>query len=374
MLIAILIATPVFAESLLDDISLIRRLGLEEKKAEKADRTDEIRQALIEIQKPDVTASQLRTHSRTLLAQDEKTVRRLLSIIIRDFRADRSSYLDRFHNAAFRIIKSRRTRGTEQEIETLRARILSMPEGGLTKEEIITIGDPSLQRLGDLLTVSRDAVFSADAGLRTSRNALLELISIWQRAHAKLPGDARKELPSPPNSSTFEPELRRMEDLAAYIATPMDAASREVMESNFKIAHRVGPGEADGTLQLNIIRIQLGLNALSLDLKLTNAARDHSSDMEKHKFFSHTSPLPGKTTPWDRAKLHGTTGSAENIFMGINSADAAIRGWWHSPGHHINMLGKHRRVALGRSGKYWTQMFGRGATRPDPSIFSQRDK
>ena len=359
MLIAIFVATPLLAESLLDDISLIRRLGLEEKKAEKADKTDEIRQALIEIQKPDVTASQLRTHSRTLLAQDEKTVRRLLSIIIRDFRADRSRYLDRFSNAAFKIINSRRTRGNAQEIEALRARILSMPEGGLTKEEIITIGDPSLQRLRELLSVNRDAVFSADSGLRTSRNALLELISIWQRAQAKLPADARKEVPSPPSSSTFEPELRRMEDLAAYIATPMDAANRGVMESNFKFAKKIGAGEADGILQLNIMRIQLGLNALSIDIRLCNAARDHSSDMEEHKFFSHTSPLPGKTTPWDRAKLHGALGSAENIFMGSTSADVAIRAWWHSPGHHINMLGKHQRTALGRSGRYWTQMFGR---------------
>ena len=38
---------------------------------------------------------------------------------------------------------------------------------------------------------------------------------------------------------------------------------------------------------------------------------------------------------------------------------AANQLWWHSPGHRKNVLGNHTRVGLGRSGKYWTELFGR---------------
>jgi uncharacterized protein YkwD len=69
--------------------------------------------------------------------------------------------------------------------------------------------------------------------------------------------------------------------------------------------------------------------------------------------------VPGKTLPWDRAKLEGTTASGENIFRGSAVAAEAIKGWFLSPGHHKNMLGEgHRRQGLGRAGEYWTEEFG----------------
>jgi uncharacterized protein YkwD len=80
--------------------------------------------------------------------------------------------------------------------------------------------------------------------------------------------------------------------------------------------------------------------------------------MQKLGFFSHESPVPGKKTPWDRAKRFGTTASAENIAAGYQDGRAVNLGWFHSPGHHRNMLGNHRRVGVGRAGGYFTEMFG----------------
>tara|TARA_B100000929_G_scaffold237345_1_gene194143 strand:+ start:58 stop:306 length:249 start_codon:yes stop_codon:yes gene_type:complete len=81
--------------------------------------------------------------------------------------------------------------------------------------------------------------------------------------------------------------------------------------------------------------------------------------MEEKNFFSHTSPIERKKTPWIRAKLAGTTANAENIFKGNKEGHAANRSWWHSPGHHINMLSPNaKRVGMGAQGKHWTQMFG----------------
>ena len=112
-------------------------------------------------------------------------------------------------------------------------------------------------------------------------------------------------------------------------------------------------------MALNLTRNLLGLNALSIDLKLCAAARDHSADMQRLKFFAHESPVAGKKTPWDRAKNFGTTASGENIMMGVRDGKAANLGWFHSPGHHKNMLGNHNRVGMGLTGAHFTELLGK---------------
>jgi uncharacterized protein YkwD len=107
------------------------------------------------------------------------------------------------------------------------------------------------------------------------------------------------------------------------------------------------------------MRNLLGLNALAIDLALCEAARDHAKDMERLKFFSHESPVAGKKTFSERAARFGTTASAENICFGYHDGTAAQRAWFHSPGHHRNMLAPNRaRIGVGRSGVYYTEMFG----------------
>ena len=134
----------------------------------------------------------------------------------------------------------------------------------------------------------------------------------------------------------------------------------KILEENKRLAEKIEPDEAVSIADLNELRILVGLRPCLIDPKLCTAARDHSKDMQEHNFFSHTSPLPGKRSPGDRAKRAGTSGGAENIFSGVSSGTKANRGWWHSPGHHINMLSPGaRRVGMGAAGRYWTQMFGR---------------
>jgi len=111
---------------------------------------------------------------------------------------------------------------------------------------------------------------------------------------------------------------------------------------------------------LNAMRLMCGLSALEYDPKLCAAATGHSKDMDSLGFFSHESPVKGKKTFTDRARLAGTTASGENIYMGSGSPADALRAWFLSPGHHKNMLNPNNtRQGLGRQGRYWTQMFGR---------------
>ncbi|OON71366.1 CAP domain-containing protein [Streptomyces tsukubensis] len=114
----------------------------------------------------------------------------------------------------------------------------------------------------------------------------------------------------------------------------------------------------------NAERAAAGLRTLALDTRLAAAAFGHSADMVARDFYSHTSP--DGTAPWDRA---GTAGSrhraiAENIACGQRSPAEVVRGWMESPGHRANILTREFThigtgfVGGGRSGTYWTQLFG----------------
>jgi len=134
-----------------------------------------------------------------------------------------------------------------------------------------------------------------------------------------------------------------------------------IMAENDKIAAKeeIPDDERQGIREVNEWRLLLGLNALLIDSKLCDASRGHSEDMNKKGFFAHESPIPGKTTPWDRASKAGTRARGENIYVGSPAPAAANKGWFYSPGHHKNMFKtSHKTIGLGRYERHWTQMFG----------------
>ena len=78
--------------------------------------------------------------------------------------------------------------------------------------------------------------------------------------------------------------------------------------------------------------------AFHRDGRLDLAARNHSTDMGVHNYFSHTS-LEG-TAPWDRITAAGYTWRAagENIAKGYPTAESVVTGWINSPGHCLNLM------------------------------------
>ena len=112
--------------------------------------------------------------------------------------------------------------------------------------------------------------------------------------------------------------------------------------------------------RVNQIRKQHGLRTLKYDPRLGKAALLHSTDMKKHEFFGHNSPVKGHRTFFIRAKLFKTNASAENIAKGPKSPGGVVAMWMKSKGHRKVMLNpKHRRIGVGKSGNRWTQLFGR---------------
>lgn len=275
------------------------------------------------------------------------------------------AYLADFEKAARKLVEGRLDKAALAEIETARKVVLDLSkDAALSKERIHNEGDPAREKLSKLLFVQLDQILEAKPELAATRDTLSnELFDIeqdhalWQRCNWGIPEKKRgKPLADPVNRW---PELEQAEAWACLMATPMSDGDRDVFAKNRAMAPELAePEEAAGILDLNRLRVLLGLNALLCDVKLCAAARDHSNDMRTLGFFAHESPVPGKKTPWDRAARFGTSAGAENIAAGQQTGADANLAWWYSPGHHKNMLGSHSRVALGRSEHLWTQMFG----------------
>jgi uncharacterized protein YkwD len=249
-----------------------------------------------------------------------------------------------------------------KQLQELRNTILGVSrERNINEERIKDFADPARRKLEALLTLTREDVLKSDASLQPERDGVSATLGGWREAFGKLPADAANEQKSPPpDSSAFESELQDDEAWSATLASIPEKKDRSILTSNREPAKKLpDPAEARAILILNLLRARVGIGALAIDLKLCDAARDHSKDMSEMNFFEHESPVPGKTMPWDRAKRAGTTATSENIYQGGFKGEDAIDGWWHSPGHHANMMAAgYRRTGVGKYEGYWTQLFG----------------
>jgi uncharacterized protein YkwD len=285
----------------------------------------------------------------------------LRAAIIKQLQPKLHKYRQQFVRVATGLVGEKLQPEAIQEITILRTQVQALRQHeALTKEMIRETGDPALARLKELLLIRRTQVLERLPELQKQREQLAELGAQWELCEQLLAAHEKANAAQPASSPLrFEDYLAKEEEIAAALAVPMDVATRQVLAANERLATRIDPEEARCILDLNLTRHLLGLSPLAIDLALVAAARDHSTDMQNHKFFSHTSPVPGKESFGSRAKLYNTTASAENIAAGTTDGAAANRMWWHSPGHMQNMLGDHRRIGVGRAGTLWTEMLGR---------------
>ncbi|GJH40161.1 hypothetical protein RCZ04_07110 [Capnocytophaga sp. HP1101] len=91
---------------------------------------------------------------------------------------------------------------------------------------------------------------------------------------------------------------------------------------------------------------------------LEKVAKAHSDDMQRHNTMTHNSKNgdgPGKRLT--NAGYKWTTW-AENVAMGQETEEQAMKSWLSSPGHCENIMNAQvTEVGVARSGKYWTQLF-----------------
>jgi uncharacterized protein YkwD len=89
---------------------------------------------------------------------------------------------------------------------------------------------------------------------------------------------------------------------------------------------------------INSYRATRGLQPISLEKRLTRAARRHSQDLAKGDRISHTGS--DGSDPWSRVKVTGYKPklAAENVGAGQMSFAEVLQGWKESPGHNRNLL------------------------------------
>jgi uncharacterized protein YkwD len=237
------------------------------------------------------------------------------------------------------------------EHRAMLARLRGAP-GGPSKEALKSEGGPALDRLRAMFAITPADIAAENPAATPS----LDAARAYTRMRAVLQDKIRLTNPLIYKEADVDREIAAM--IAGAFHT--DQKAGKTLEANAALVAKgaVPADEGEGIRDLNEMRMLLGLEPVLLDPKLHAAARGHSQDMVGKKFFAHESPVPGKKTPWDRAKLAGTTAGAENIFAGNAAPLAANMGWFFSPGHHVNMFGKHRRGGMGRHEGHWTQLFG----------------
>ncbi len=289
------------------------------------------------------------------------SVEPMLDQLTKELHKELAGYRQQLTKAAAHAIAARTSDVAVQEITMLRTQIQMLAKReDLSKEMIREVSDPALERLKQLILIDRAEVYKRDPKLTQQRLALAVLGQQWEAA-ARIYALAtvhQAENAEPMAIPTFENYLLREEELAVALAVPMDPSTRAILAANAALATKLDPEEARCILDLNLTRNLIGLAPLAIDPLLVLCARDHAGDMQKYNFFSHESPVPNKKTFGDRASLFKTSAGGENIAAGTSDGLGANRMWWHSPGHHKNMLGNYKRVGVGRAGKLWTEMLG----------------
>lgn len=89
---------------------------------------------------------------------------------------------------------------------------------------------------------------------------------------------------------------------------------------------------------INRYRASKGVQPLTLNARLTEAARRHSADLARLDRISHKGS--DGSNPWNRVEKAGYAPklAAENVGAGQRSLAEVIRGWQESKGHDHNLL------------------------------------
>jgi hypothetical protein len=277
----------------------------------------------------------------------------LLQMVETEMAPALKAYQKKYQTGANAMLSNLQSKSVKDEIKRLQTAIQALGKqgGGLSKDAIVSTGDPARARLQELQKYDKASIVKRVAGLETERDRLISLIEGRELLREALKIQDKRGFPAS--------KLKEDEERMAGTGPVMPRELKAIMDQNAKLASGVPEPEVEGVRLTNELRVLIGLPPVLLDPKLCEACRGHSKDMVEHKFFAHESPVSGKKTPWDRAKLAGTSAGAENIFAGSNKPSSAIEAWWHSPGHHVNMLNPgHKRMGMGVHGNHWTQMFG----------------
>jgi uncharacterized protein YkwD len=225
---------------------------------------------------------------------------------------------------------------------------LPMAPGAHLQQALERAGYPVAYAQAITISGPRDAYAAMDAIAGSQCGVLLSpqfsSIGVRRSGDNWLVVLARPAPPSSPSPSARLPEARDTADFFLRAVNRARAIDRYCGERQFTAAP-----------------------ALKWSTALAEAARAHSQDMARQRYFSHTGK-DGRQVA-DRAVRAGFRwrGIGENIAAGQASPEEAMAGWLASPGHCANIMDRsftEMGAAYGTNAGgeqphiYWTQVFG----------------
>ena len=149
-------------------------------------------------------------------------------------------------------------------------------------------------------------------------------------------------------------------DTSGYNATDSELLN----ESNTKAAANMSYYNEVLTL-VNEIRAEAGVQPLTLDTTLCQAATMRAVEMDYSNLFSHTRPDGSSCFSIFNTYPVSCSWYGENIAAGYGSPQEVVTGWKNSPGHYANMTDAgFTKLGVGMSsegigsyGIYWVQLF-----------------
>jgi hypothetical protein len=309
----------------------------------------DIQRLVIDFRRAAGNVEKRKTAAAKLLELGPRGAKILRSIIASDLPRRITAYKKAFYNKAREVGLEKLKDTGNRKIEKWVDQFKSL--GAVTKESLKSTAGPAMDGLLDALVPKRREVLESSKALTARREEIISLEAIFARCKSML--DPKS------TASTLSKTLEQQEMLIALMSTYMSGACRKAIESDMKKFARMSFEEWHGFVHLNVVRTLLGLRPMRIEFKLSDTGRDHSKDMSKHRFFSHTSPIAGKKTPWDRAARYGAKANGECIASGQPTGPKAIRAWFFSPGHHVIIMSNSSRVGIGKYFRHWTLMTGR---------------
>jgi uncharacterized protein YkwD len=270
------------------------------------------------------------------LAADNKDV---AGMVKGKLNAQRNEWIGKYKNARSEALSKLR-KGSGGDLSAKREQALGMLKAGDTKGM-----RPIVEEMW-AATYPDTRAIDSDAKVQEVVNRLREI-----EDHLRKVGDAPKEdIAAKIRGAALEQDEEQF-----FASMPADAVG--IMQANKAVKASLSEEEYRLTVLTNMYRVMMGRNALKINVALCRACRGHSKDMAEKGFFSHDSPIPGKRSPGDRARLEGTHCGAENIYCGGSKAEGAFWAWFESLGHHKNMMAPHRQIGIGCHGSHWTEGF-----------------
>lgn len=138
---------------------------------------------------------------------------------------------------------------------------------------------------------------------------------------------------------------------------PYWSENRDVRERNRRLLSTLSEDEQKIILLVNQYREALGQRRLKIHPALVRAAEGHNREMREKDYFSHSSPIPDRSTVGKRVKQEGFHPgvAGENIAYGKYPPEAIVKQWRRSPEHHQNMArSNYHYMGVDRRGPFWT--------------------